>query len=149
MKILACSAVGLLLMLGGAAAQQKKGAAGNDEAALRAIEQKWEDAARKADVATLDAILHDTFVSTTADGHVQTKAEMLGQIKSGEVKYESSKVEEVKVTIYGASAVMTGKWSGKVIEKGQPVESVERFTDTFIKQNGQWKCVASHSSLIH
>ena len=24
----------------------------------------------------------------------------------------------------------------------------ERFTDTFVRQNGQWRCVASHSSII-
>jgi ketosteroid isomerase-like protein len=51
--------------------------------------------------------------------------------------------------VYGNAAVVMGRWSGKVVEKGQPSESVERFTDTFIKQNGQWKCVASHSSPIH
>jgi ketosteroid isomerase-like protein len=148
MRTLAYGAVGVFLLLGAVVAQQKK-AGGGDEAALRAIEQKWEDAALKGDVATLGAILHDTFVSTTADGHIQTKSEMLGHMKSGEVKYESSKVDEVKVAIYGNAAILMGKWSGKVIEKGTPVESVERFTDTFIKQNGQWKCVASHSSPIH
>jgi ketosteroid isomerase-like protein len=148
MRTVACSAVGLFLLLGAVVAQQKK-AGGGEEAALRAIEQKWEDAALKGDVATLGAILADTFVSTSADGHIQSKAEMLGQIKSGEVKYESSKVDEVKVTVYGSAAILMGRWSGKVVEKGTPVESTERFTDTFIKQNGQWRCVASHSSPIH
>jgi len=148
MSKIATIAAGLLLVLAGAVAQQKKSAA-NDEAALKAIEEKWEVASVKADVATLGAILADTFVSTSADGHVQTKAEMLAALKSGEVKFEKSDVDDLKVTVYGNAAIIMGRWTGKVVEKGEASESTERFTDTFIKQNGQWKCVASHSSPIH
>ncbi len=32
--------------------------------------------------------------------------------------------------------------------KGKPYTRRARFTDTWIKQNGQWKCVASQSTLI-
>ena len=146
MKTIVCGVLGLLTIWGTAIAQQKKG---GDEAALRALEEKWDAASVKGDVAALGAILADTFVSTSTEGHVSTKAEMLAEIKSGDVKYESSKTDDIKVSVYGNVAVVTGRWSGKVIEKGLPVESVERFTETFIKQNGQWRCVASHSSPLH
>src|SRR4051794_30825360 len=147
MSKIAYVAAGLLLLLAGAVAQQKKG--GNDEAVLKALEETWEVASVKGDLAAIGAILADTFVSTSAESHVQTKAEMLAALKSGEVKFESSKADELKVQVYGNSAVVMGRWSGKVVEKGQASESTERFTDTFIKQNGHWKCVASHSSPIH
>lgn len=148
MKKLAYGVVGLLIVLAGAVAQQKKTAA-NDEAALKAIEEKWDAAAVKGDVATLGQIFADTFISTNTEGLVHTKAEMLNEIKSGQVKYESSKVEDLKIYVYGNAAVVNGKWSGKVIEQGKPVESAERFTDMFIKQGGQWRCVAAHASPIH
>jgi ketosteroid isomerase-like protein len=138
----------LSVVLAGAIAQQKK-AVVNDEAALRAIEDKWDAASVKGDVATLGAIFHDSFISTNTEGLVHTKAEMLNEIKSGAVKYESSKVEDLKFYFYGNAAVVTGKWSGKVIEQGKPVESAERFTDMFIKEKGQWRCVAAHASPIH
>jgi ketosteroid isomerase-like protein len=147
-KKIAFGVVGLLVVLAAAVAQQKK-AGGGDEAALKAIEEQWEAASLKADVATLGSLLAETFISISADGHMQTKAEMLAALKSGEVKFEKSDVDELKVQLYGNAAVMTGRWTGKVVEKGTPSESTERFTDTFIKQNGQWKCVASHSSPIH
>ena len=148
MKKLAYGVLGLLILLAGAVAQQKKTAA-NDEAALKAIEEKWDAAAVKGDVATLGQIFADTFISTSTEGIVRTKADMINEIKSGEVKYESSKVEDLKVYVYGNAAVVNGKWSGKVIEQGKPVESAERFTDMFIKQGGQWRCVAAHASPIH
>jgi ketosteroid isomerase-like protein len=149
MKKLAGCLAALLIVFAVSMIAQPKKTAGGDEAALKAIEEKWEVASVKADVATLGAILADTFVSTNADGHVQTKAEMLAALKSGDVKFEKSDVDEMKVQVYGNAAVIMGRWSGKVIEKGTPAESVERFTDTFIKQGGHWKCVASHSSPIH
>ncbi len=148
MKKIVLSIAALSILLAGALAQSKK-AAGGDEAALKAIEEKWEVASVKNDLATLDSILADSFVSTTAEGHVQTKAEMIAMLKSGEAKFEASDVDELQVRLYGNAAVVMGRWRGKVVEKGQASESVERFTDTFVKQNGQWKCVASHSSPIH
>jgi hypothetical protein len=35
----------------------------------------------------------------------------------------------------------------KVVEKGKTVDATERFTDFFVRQNGQWR-VASQASTI-
>ncbi len=146
MRITACSVLGLLMMWGGAIAQQKP--AGGDEAALKALEEKWDAANLKGDTATLSAIFVDTFISTSNEGKARTKAEILAQLKSGEVKYETSKVDDMKVFVYGDAAVVNGRWKAKFVEKGKLVDDSERFTDTYIRQNGQWRCVASHSSTI-
>src|SRR6266403_3864341 len=146
MIITACSVLCLLMVWGGAIAQQKP--AGGDEAALKALEEKWDAANLKGDTATLSAIFVDTFISTSNEGKARTKAEILAQLKSGEVKYETSKVEDMKVFVYGDAAVVNGRWKAKFVEKGKPVDTAERFTDTYVRQNGQWRCVASHSSTI-
>jgi len=134
------------MVWGGAIAQQKP--AGGDEAALKALEEKWDAANLKGDTATLSAIFVDTFISTSNEGKARTKAEILAQLKSGEVKYETSKVDDMKVFVYGDAAVVNGRWKAKFVEKGKLVDDSERFTDTYIRQNGQWRCVASHSSTI-
>ena len=146
MKIAACSVLGLLMAWGGAFAQQKS--AGGDEAALKALEEKWDTANLKGDTATLSAIFVDTFISTSSEGKVRTKAEILAQLKSGEVKYEISKVDDMKVFVYGDAAVVNGRWKAKFVEKGKLVDTSERFTDTYIRQSGQWRCVASQGSTI-
>jgi ketosteroid isomerase-like protein len=133
------------VILGPAAAQQNKAA---DEGALRAIEEKWDAASVKGDTAALSAIFADTFVSTSTEGQLRTKAEVLARLKSGEVKYQTAKVDDLKISIYGDAAVVTGRWRGKFVEKGKAMDETERFTDTFIRQNGQWRCVASHASTV-
>ena len=92
--------------------------------------------------------LADTFISTSPEGKVRTKAEMLAQITSGDIKYHASKVDDMKVFVYGDAAVVNGRWKGKYVEKGKTVDATERFTDTFVRHNGQWRCVASHGSTI-
>lgn len=146
MRITACSVLGLLIVLGGAFAQPKST---GDEAALKAIELKWDAANVKGDTATLTTIFADTFISTNAEGKTRTKAEVLAEVRSGDIKYETSKVDDMKVYLYGDAAVVNGRWAGKFAEKGKPTTTTtERFTDTYVRQNGQWKCVASQGSTI-
>lgn len=147
MRIAAYSVVGLLTMLGTAAAQPKSTASA-DEAALRAIEEKWDASNLKGDVAGLDSIFADRFISTNPEGKVRTKAEVIAQVKSGEIKYQTSKAEDLKIMLYGDAAVISGRWRGKFVEKGKTTDTTERFTDFFVRINGQWKCVASQASPI-
>ena len=141
--IAACS-----LMVFGCAAVQQKAADGSDEVALRALEEKWDAATAKVDLVTVDAILADTFVSTGTEGQVRTKAEVLASLKSGATKYEASKLDDIHVYLYGDAAVVTGRWTGKGIEEGKPFNEVDRWTDTFIKQNGQWQCASTQSTVV-
>ena len=122
--------------------------AAGDEAALKAIEEKWDVAYVKGDAAALGAIFADTFILTTSDGKTRTRAEVLAQVKSGEIKYETSKVDDMKVYVYGDAAVVNGRWKIKFVEQGKTVDATDRFTDTYIRQNGQWRCVASQGSTI-
>jgi ketosteroid isomerase-like protein len=146
MKTAFCSVLGILITLGVATAQQKSASA--DEAALRAIEEKWDAASLKGDAATLATIFADGFITTDPEGKVRSKAETLSRVKSGEVKYQSAKADDLKFAIYGDAAVVTGRWKGKFVENGKTVDATERFTDLFVRQNGQWRCVASHASTL-
>ena len=147
MRMTIAGVLGLLMVCVGTIAQQKP-AVGGDEAALKAIEEKWDAANLKGDAAALGAIFADTFISTSSEGKVRTKAEMLAQLKSGEMKYQTSKVDDMKVFVYGDAAVVNGRWKAKFVEKGKTVDATERFTDTYVRQGGQWRCVASQGSTI-
>jgi ketosteroid isomerase-like protein len=139
-------AVGLFMALGAASAQTKSAA--GDEAAIRAIEEKWDAASLKGDTTTLSAIFADGFMITSPEGQVRNKAQTLARVKSGEVKYQSAKADDLKIVFHGDTAVVNGRWQGKFVEKGKANDVTERFTDVFVRQNGQWRCVASHASTI-
>ena len=66
------------------------------------------------------------------------------------MKWSSAEYADVKVTVFGDTAIATGGFNGKgTDEAGKPLEVHERWTDTWLKMpGGQWQCVASHASPI-
>ena len=65
-------------------------------------------------------------------------------------KRETDQISDVKVKVYGKTAIATGEWTAKgTDENGKVVDTHERWTDTWIEMpGGKWQCVASHGSPI-
>ncbi len=122
--------------------------AAGDEAQLRALEAKWDSATLKGDAAAMEEIFGEGYIETGSDGRVRTRAEVIGAMKAGEIKYESAKTEDLKVMVYGDAAVVSGKWTGAYRYKDKPVRLQERFTNFYVKRAGKWRCVASHGSSL-
>ncbi len=118
----------------------------SDAAAVKALEEKWAAAASNNDVAEVASILADSVTAIGSDGTMRNKSELVATMKTR--KYESAVAEDIKVQVFGDAAVATGIWRAKGTESGQPFSETERFTDTYTKMGGQWKCVATHSSLM-
>ncbi len=116
--------------------------------ALIRLENRWVDALMKSDVATLDSIFADSYVDTDEHSHRSDKQGVLSVLKSGELKIESIKLSDMQVYDYGDAAVVTGSASQAGSFQGQPFAAKIIFTDTFVKQNGKWRAVASHRSAV-
>jgi ketosteroid isomerase-like protein len=130
------------------AAQAKDKEMGGTEQAVAALEQKWVDASKAGNPDMLAPLLADKFVNTDSSGKVTGKAETLASVKVA--KWEKNEISNVKVTVFGKTAIATGDWVGKgTDDKGKPVDTHERWTDTWIEMSGgKWQCVASHGSTI-
>jgi ketosteroid isomerase-like protein len=129
---------------------RKDGAGQTGDAASRAlidVENKWVDALVKSDFASLDSILADTYVDTDEHSHRGGKEDVLSFLKSGDLKLESIKLSDMQVHAYGDAAIVVGSSAQTGSFLGGPVAANIIFTDTFIKQNGKWKAVASHRSV--
>ena len=126
-------------------AQQKGGSA---EQELLQLEQEWTNANVKADVAVLDRILADDYTWINQDGVLRTKAQNIELIRSRELVIPSMVTDDMKVRIYGDAAVVTGRNTFKATLQGKEINGQERWTDTWIKRDGRWRCVATHNSLI-
>ena len=121
---------------------------GSVEQELIKLEQDWTNANLKADVAFLNRILAEDRTYTDNDGVLWTKAQDLAVIKSGELVLSSMVTDDMKVRIYGDAAVVTGRNTVKGTLKGKDISGQERWTDTWIRRDGRWQCVATHSSRI-
>jgi len=113
-----------------------------------ALENAWNRALEAKDVQALNTLLANTFLSVEIDGSVTSKTEFLASIKSADYQASQAVNEQSNVQVYGDAAVVTGIYREKGTNKGKPYQRRGRFTDTWVKQNGGWQCVASQSTLI-
>ena len=151
-KIATVSLIAVVAVVASAAlAQKPKGTAGRaaaDEAALVAIENSWPEAVMKKDIPTLERYYADDVTDVGPDGGMTTKQQDVDDVRNGVFVVESATATDLKPRIYGNAAVVTGLGEMKGKYKDQDISGQYRFTDTFVKQNGQWKCVATQATKV-
>jgi len=139
-----------LLWLAGslAAAQNLTEPSRGNKSLLIALENAWNQAQLHHDSKALEGLLADTFISTDNDGTFMTKAQFLTDNK--DLSYAPSLMtnQDEKVFLYGNVAVVAGIYHAKGLNKGKPFDHYGRFTDTWAYLNGQWLCVATHTSAL-
>ena len=118
------------------------------EQELIKLEDEWAEAWLRSDVAFFDRIMADDYTWTSPWGDVSTKADNCALVKSGKDVITSWVLADMKVRVYGAAAVVTGRDTIKETYKGEDVSGQNRWTHTWVKRAGRWQCVAAHSSEI-
>src|SRR6202521_1153598 len=121
---------------------------GSAEKAVAALEQQWLQGQKTNNPDLIAPLLADKIVVTEADGKVNDKAGTLAFYKK--TKWDSAEYDDVKVTVFGDTAIATGGFKGKGTNAmGKPFDTNERWTDTWVKMpSGKWKRVASHPTPI-
>ncbi len=76
------------------------------------------------------------------------RTQFLASVNSSSPGGDQFVCEDLKVRVYGDCATVTGMYREKGTVKGKPISRRGRFTDTWVKQNGAWLCVASQNTLI-
>ena len=135
-----------VLLIGSAAWSQ--GSSGGTEKAVAALEQQWLESQKTNNPDLVAPLLADKFTNTDPEGKVTSKSEMLATAKA--TKYSSVDYDDLKVTVFGDTAIAIGTFKAKGTDgKGKPMDVRERFTDTWVKMpNGKWQCVASQGTAV-
>ena len=118
------------------------------EAAILATETRRYAAMIAADVRALDVLLGDDLTYTHSTGRVDGKEQFLESLKTGQLKYKSIDRQDVRVKVYGDTAVVTGEAHMKVEAGGNALDLPVRFTDVYVKAAGGWQMVAWQSTKL-
>ena len=121
---------------------------GDIEQAIRQLDHERIQAQIGADAAALDRIYADDFIGIGPSGTVRTKAQVIADFTSGDLKFQSITTDDVQVRVYGNTAVETGRSTMNGQDKGKTVPRDNRFTRVWVKQQGRWRLVANHYSLL-
>jgi ketosteroid isomerase-like protein len=114
---------------------------------IAATETRWDNAFLTNDKAVLEEVLADDFVLTDSDGNLTTKRALIDGLKPSEKKQiKSNHTEDVRIRVYGDTAVVTGRYVESGIYDSKPYQIESRYTDVYVRRGHAWRGVAAHAS---
>src|SRR5262245_20224187 len=85
---------------------------------IKRLEEDWAKASVRGDMAAVD-FEADDFIGTDPAGQVSDKAQERRDLASGDLKFQSQELSDLRVRVYGDAAVATGANTLKGTYKGQ------------------------------
>jgi len=109
------------------------------------IENEIMAAIKNKDAATLESLIADDFVYRTHFGAEADKATFLESIAQFPVEILSLRGEELRVNVYGETAILTGVQVAEARPpEGETEESAVAFTDVFVRHDDRWLMVLAY-----
>jgi len=120
----------------------------NAEQQIRAVFDQINDALLKGDAAAWGKLAADDFTGIGADGKVLNKAEVMDGHRTGKIKYESIDTSDIKIRVYGDTAVLTDTSSIKARRGDLDMSGQYRNVRVFVKRSGKWQQVLAQRTKI-
>ena len=117
-----------------------------DIAELSKLEQVWNDAYVHSNIEPLEQLLADDLIVTMTDMAVLTKAQSIGLLRSGRLRFPRYETSEIRIRVYGDAAVVTVRLQRTRTVEGNNVDDDWRFTKVYVRRAGKWQVVAWHAS---
>jgi len=118
------------------------------EKELMDVENHWGEATVKGDVQALERLYAEEYLAIDPAGATFTKAQDIANVKSGNFKLATYKLDELKVRLHGEVAVVTGRNTIKATYMGKDISGAYRFTDVFVKRGGRWQALTTQGTLV-
>jgi ketosteroid isomerase-like protein len=118
------------------------------ESELIGIAHEWDRAmvANEADV--IGRYMADEWVIVGSDGRMSDKATFLELVRSGALSHDVMTSDDLIVRVYAEAAVLVARGVSGGRYRGHRFLEIERSSNVFVKQDGQWRCVLTHLSRL-
>ena len=141
-------AAAFFLVTAAAMPARGQGAGPSVEDQLKKMEKDRAAAVVKGDVATVEKLTSDDYILINANGQLSDKPTTMNNIKTGNIKLTANDVSDLKVRVYGNTAVVTGKSNATGSIGGRELKGPVMFTRVYVKNNGKWQSVAFQQTPI-
>jgi ketosteroid isomerase-like protein len=88
----------------------------------------------------------DDLIYVHSGGNVETKAEFIGRVEKGGLRYHEIDLIDPKVRIYDGTAVVSGSFQVSVDVDGSRREDKVVYLHVYVRQDGRWRLVAHQTT---
>ena len=141
MKRISAALLVVFAILGWAQAQSA-------EEQLKKMETDRAAAVVKGDVDAVAKQTAEDYTFININGQMSGKAQTLDAIKSGQIKLTQDDLSDMKVHVYGNTAVVQGRADVKGTIAGQEMIGPVAFTRVWVKKGGKWESVAFQQTKV-
>ena len=114
------------------------------EEELLELEKAFGQAIVSNDLEGIGRLVTDDWIIIDPNGEIVDRARFFEVIKSGALTHEMMESEDLRVRVYGDSAVVTAVTRTRGTFMGEEFSTQERATDVFVKRDRRWQCVLTH-----
>lgn len=115
---------------------------------IEGLELDWRQAQLSNNVSEVDRLLADDYLGISANGTLETKADELTRRRSGTLRITQLDLSDIKVRIYGDTAVVTSKADLVGKNGDRDISGRFRYTRVYSNRDGQWRIVSFEASRI-
>ncbi len=119
--------------------------ADDDIALLAALDRAMQKTFIDKDVETFKRLVAEDYTLVLSSGAMLDRSAVLADFTPG-VHYEINASEIVSIRTFGDTAIVIADLHQKGTDHGKAFEHRVRYTDTWHRENGQWRNVAAHVS---
>jgi hypothetical protein len=128
-----------------------------------AADAVFDKALLAGDTRALSGLWADDFLYAGTNGEILTKLQRLAQLRSGAVKYDALKEDDVRAVVYGDTVILSGRSTSTVLigDKGSwgpggishklspgRLSGNALFTRVYVKLHGRWQIILEHETYI-
>jgi ketosteroid isomerase-like protein len=136
--------VGFFLLWSCSSATAPPATSSSDEETIIALERKWAEAIVNRDMATLNEIIAPDFSGTSWSGDTYSKEKAMNDIEFRVFVAESLNLEDIKVSIFGDTAVVSMIQVEKSKYDNFDCSGRYGYNDVWVKRDGRWQAVSSY-----
>jgi len=115
---------------------------------IEGLELDWRQAQITNNISVVERLLADDYLGISANGTLETKADALAQRRSGTVRISSIDPDNVKVRVYGETAVVTSRVDVVGHDGDRDISGRYHYTRVYNHRSGEWKIVSFEASRI-
>ena len=95
---------------------------------------------------SLESLLDDRLMYIHSNGWVQSKREVIDDLKTGKLNYVKVTLKESSVRIYGVTAIINGLGTFEGVTEGKTFAIELRFTEVYVKNGKVWMLASRHAN---